>query len=295
MPSSFASESDSAETGPTASGLDGTAVALGVVTALLNLAVVLALYDRYGYPVPDGVAYAAFVATLLAFGFLPGFVTGNTRLIVPVAGFLALLSAVVFAEVTTPTAGWHELGGYPVADGPIYIGRWANNLYAVVALLLAGGVAEFGVRAGYDVAATRLRNLPALPLSRYVVAFLAGGFGSLVGAALALVAATRGVTPAGIELLVFAAGTLVVFVPLAALLYRGLLAPLALSVLVVPYPLVSELLVGSDSPVFLLLLGPLGVGLAVVATVEYHLRYRRGGGRSENRFTDANHHPDERA
>lgn len=251
-----------------------TGTALGLATAVLNVAVVLALYDQYGYPFPEGAALVGFVATLAAFGFVPGFVSGHTRLGIPALGFLAFLAGVTIAEVTSPAPEWGQLGDFTVVHGEVYINRWANRQSVLVALLLAGGVAEFGVRSAYNLADDRLRNLPGLPFSPYVVAWVAGGFGALFGTTVALMVWRIGASPTGIELVVFACATLAAAVPLAALLARGLVVPLILFLLVVPRPLLREVFVGTDSPLFLILLGPFALVFAIAGAVEYYVRTR---------------------
>lgn len=260
------------------------AIALGITTGGLNLAVILVLYRQYGYPLPDGVALVGFAATLFVLGFIPGFVSGHTRLVVPIVGFLVLLTGVATAEVTTPAPEWDTLGEYTVVVGDLYVSRWANDLQIWVALLLAGGVAEFALRDGYGLGAERLRNLPTVPLSGYVVAWLAGGFGALFGATITVHTVRIGVSPTGIEFVIFLAATLAVAVPLAAVLTRGLVAPIVLFGLVVPRPLLTEVFETPDSPLFLLLLGPIAVVFALVAAIEYLVRYQWRTGDDGNRF-----------
>ncbi|SFC08256.1 hypothetical protein SAMN05444422_104172 [Halobiforma haloterrestris] len=252
------------------------AIATGLVGGVGNAVVAVALYARADYPALESTGETALVA-LSAFpvGFVPLLLAAYARLVAPALGFLGLVAGTVRLEVTTPAPEWGELGEYVVVDGPTHVGSYVDAwyLWLVLAALLA--VAEFGLRRRYGIGDGRLRNLPDGPLersSRYAVVV---GTAVLVGIATSLLVVDAGIRPAALTSAVFAFAAAVTAVPLAALFEDGALAPLALFPLV-PYFLVLEVFVTTDSPVHILLFGPYAVVLAVVWALERRFRSRLG-------------------
>lgn len=253
-------------------------VAVATGAGLANVAVVLALYARAGYPALESAVEVA-VLTVLVFvtAFVPVLVSAHTRLLSPAIGFGAVLAGTVYLELTTPSPEWSELGGHVVVDGPTHVGSYANAWYLWLALTLLAGVVEFAIRRGYGVGDHGLRNLPQLPLSWGTLARTVVGFASLVGVTPMLLALRYGVHPSAIAFVLFAATAAVVAVPLAALLSRGLLSPIVLFSILVPYFLLVEVFTTTDSPVHILLFGPYAVVLAVASLLEATIRSRLRG------------------
>ncbi len=254
------------------------ALTIAAVAGLANVAVVVGLYARDGYPVLESTsATAVLVATAFLVGVVPALLSVHTRLIAPIVGFLALLVGVGFLEVTTPSPEWGELGGYVVVDGPTHVGSYANTWYLWVALLLYAGVLEFGLRGTYGLADGRLRNLPSVPLDRRSLAVLSAGSAVVVGLATATLVVRSGIRPTLAAAVVFVFAAAVVAVPLVGLFVRGLVTPVVLFVALVPYALVVEAFVATDSPVHILLFGPFAAVLALAGALEAAGRARFGG------------------
>ena len=255
------------------------AVTIATVTGLVNVAVVVGLYAREGYPVLESAsATAVLVATTFLVGVVAALLSAHTRLIAPVGGFLALLVGVGWLEVTTPSPEWGELGGYVVVDGPTHVGSYANTWYLWVALLLYAGVLEFGLRRTYGLADGRLRHLPSVPLDPRDFAVLTAGSAVAVGLATAALVIRSGIRPTLAAAVVFGFAAAVAAIPLVGLFARGLVAPVVLFVALVPYALVVEAFVTTDSPVHILLFGPFAIVLALAGALEAAGRARFGGG-----------------
>ncbi|RQG97209.1 hypothetical protein [Natrarchaeobius chitinivorans] len=258
-------------------------IAAGLAGGVLNVAVVLALYARGGYPTLESVAGIAVPA--FALGFLALFVSAHTRLFAPAIGFLAVLAGTASVELTTPHPEWGTLDGYVIVDGPTHVASYANTWYVWLSLVLVAGLLEFGIRRGYGLGGERLRNLPTVPLSRATLAWFVGGGSSLVGAATVLLVLRAGIRPPVASVAVFAVTAAVVGVPLAALLGRGIVSPAVLFAVLVPYFLTVEVFVATDSPVHILLFGPYAIVLAVAWALEAGIRSRLRGWEG-GRFAD---------
>lgn len=253
-------------------------IALASAAGLGNVAVVLALYARADYPILESsVDVALLVVTGFVVGFVPLAVSAHTRLLAPAAGFVGVLAGTVYLELTSPVPEWSELGGYVVVDGPTHVGSYANTWYVWLALLLLAGTVEFAIRRGYGIGDRRLRNLPELPIPRPVLAWTVTVSAALVGVATMLLVIRSGIEPSPVALVVFAVTGAVVAVPLAALLARGLLLPIVLFALLVPYFVIVEVFVTTDSPVHILLFGPYAVVLAAAWLLEAAVRSRLRG------------------
>ncbi|MWV39962.1 hypothetical protein [Natrialba sp. INN-245] len=255
-----------------------TTVAIGALAGLTNVAAVLALYARAGYPTLESASSVAVLAvTTFAVGLLAVSVSAHTRLLAPVAGFVFVLGATVSLELTTPNPEWSTLDGYVIVDGPTHVASYANTWYVWLSLLLVAGGLEFAIRRGYGVGDDRLRNLPAFPLSRSELAWSVLGLGALVGVATTLLVLRAGIRPSVAAIAVLAFATAVAAVPLAALYARGIVSPAILFVLLVPYLLTVEVFVTTDSPVHILLFGPYALVLALAWALESVVRSRLRG------------------
>ncbi|WP_306053119.1 hypothetical protein [Natronococcus wangiae] len=249
--------------------------ALATVGGVGNAAVVLALYARAEYPTLESTVGLA--APVFAVGLVAVLVSASTRLVAPTVGFLAALIGTTYVELTSPMPECGELRGYVVVDGPTYVADYANAWYVWLSLALVAGLLEFAIRRGYGIADGRLRNLPAFPLSRTAIAGTVAGFAGFVGIATALLVLRAGIRPPLAALVVFAAAAAVTAVPLRALLARGLLSPVLLFAVVVPYFLIVEVFVATDSPVHLVLFGSYAVVLSLVGALEAAFRSRIRG------------------
>ncbi|AFZ74721.1 hypothetical protein [Natronobacterium gregoryi] len=252
-------------------------IAAGFAGGVGNAAVVLGLYARADYPALESVTGTAVLA-LGAFvvGFVPLFLAAYTRLFAPAVGLLAAVAGTVALELTSAMPEWGTRGGEVIVDGPTHIGSYANTWYVWLALAAVVAVAEFGIRRQYGIADGRLRNVPERPLQRADRYAVVLGTAALVGLATSLLVVRPGVQPSLVVPVVFAFAVAATAVPLAALFEDGALVPLVLFAFV-PYLLVLEVFVTTDSPVHILLFGPYAVVLAVVWLLERTARRRLGG------------------
>ncbi|OVE85539.1 hypothetical protein [Natronolimnobius baerhuensis] len=264
-----------------------TTLALAAVGGLVNLAIVFGLYIRAAYPILESTGDVAVLAVaLFAVGAIAAFASAYTRLLTPALGWLAALAGTAYYELTTPMPEWSEFEGYVIVDGPTHVASYANTWYVWLALALFAGVLEFGIRRGYGLGERSLRNLPELPLSRADLGRAVVGFGALVGVATMLLAIRSGLPRLATALAIAVLATAVAAVPLAALLARGLLLPTVLFA-PVPYLLVYEVFVTTDSHVHILLFGPYALVLALAWALEAVLRSRLRGW-DGGRFTNHN-------
>ena len=252
-----------------------TALAAAMGGGVLNVAVVLGLLARGVYPMlgattPTGII----VLTGFTLGFVATLVTAHTRLISPAVGFLSVLAATTYLELTSPQPNFGTLNGHIIVDGPLYVLSYANTWYVWLALLLLAGLVEFAIRRGYGIGSRRLQHLPTVPLSRYTIAWVVAGFAGVLGVATMLLVVRSGIRPEAMALVVFVIVFAVTAVPLAALLRHGVVIPILLFVIVVPYMLTVEVFVTTDSPVHILLFGPYAVVLGITWAVELMVRRR---------------------
>ena len=261
------------------------ALGFSAVAGLANVATVAWLYTRFDYPLLESPgSTAVFAVTAFVVGFVPTVFTIHTRALSPVFVFLGALTGGVVLEVTSPPPEWGELGGYTVVDGPIYILNYASAWYLWLALALFAGTVEFGLRRGYRLGGDRLRNLPELPLSRGALTRIVGGVAALFGFAVFLLTLRQGPSPRIAAVAILLGAIAVAAIPLAALLWRGIVSSLVLFSLWVPYILLVDVFRTTESPVHLLLLGPYALVLVIVWALEEVLR-RRVGGWDGGRFT----------
>lgn len=162
-----------------------TSIAVGTAGGIASAVVVGVLLSAFDYHV---VTTATERWTLLPGAFVLGFATvavsAHTGLVSPGGGFLALLTTVVYIELTTaPPQAVVERGDDVIVDGSFHALSYADTWYVWLALLLVAGVAEFAIRRGYELGDDRLRNLPVLPLSRTDVWLVVAGCSVAVGLA----------------------------------------------------------------------------------------------------------------
>ena len=215
-------------------------IAAGLLGGLANVAVTLALLRRVGSPFFEPGRETALNPTIIgsvadaphvwlgvfALGFIPLFVAAATRLLAPAGGFAALLVGVGYTVLTAPEP---VRASGVLVEGPFYASNYAKSWYAWLPLLLVAAVAEFALRRGYGLGDRRLRRLPSLPLSRSRSAAVALGTGLLVGLGIGLSNPTSYYqTSASAVLGVLVPGAVATAIALAALLFRGLVAPMTL-------------------------------------------------------------------
>ncbi|THE66049.1 hypothetical protein D8Y22_03755 [Salinadaptatus halalkaliphilus] len=262
-------------------------VLVALAAGVANAGIVLALYARDAYPALESTgSTAGLVATMVVVGVVPVFVSAYTRLFTPTLGLLAVLAGTTYLDVTSPSPEWGELGGYAIVEGPTYVASYANAWHLWLALALYAGVLEFGIRRRYGVADGRLQNLPSLPRARSTIAGWTAGGAGLIALATTLLVLEAGIRPPVAAGAVFAVAFAVAAVPVGGLFTRGLLAPLVLFALAVPYVLVFEVFVTTDSPVHILLFGPYALVLAIVGALEATIRARFGGGNTGSARSD---------
>lgn len=256
-----------------------TAVA-ATVGGVTHLAVVEILF-RYLAHVPESLWPLASIgnaASVFLFGFVVVLMTAHTRLLSPVGGVMALLGWATYREVTSPMPEWSDLGGYLVVDGPVFLTSYQGTWYVWLALFVVAASIEFGLRRQYEVGDAWLRNLPPLPDDRRSGGSIAAVVGSVFGLAVIAWAAGIGVNPTGILPVLLVTTAAAAAVPIGAAVYRGLVTPtVCFAVLVVPPLLRQTFTAAEGGPVFLLLLGPLAVGFAIMGAIEYVLRTRLSG------------------
>jgi len=157
-----------------------TAVAIG--GGLVNIFQLSSLYSHAGIvSTADtitgtiGVAVPAFLFGALAVG-----ITTYTGLVTPIGWFVGLAGSVAYADLrSSPPESW-QMGEYTVRDGPLYVSYYVTRWEVLLSLLLVIGVAEFGLRRGYNLGGHRLRNLPLLPLSHRRLILLTATVGGLL-------------------------------------------------------------------------------------------------------------------
>lgn len=253
---------------------------VAVAGGIAHLGIVEFLFRWLGH-VPESlwplvsVISAVFVFT---FGFLVVLVSAHTRLLSPVVGLSALLIWSTYRDITSPLPEWSELGGHLVVDGPVYLTSYVGTWYVWAATFVVLAAVEYGLRGHYGISDERLRNLPSLPSSRWSTALVAGAVGGTFGVAIITWMARIGINPAGIIPVLAVTTALSAAVPVGAAVDRGLVTPAACFLALVVPVLLNQTFVGSEGgPVFLLLLGPLAIGFAIVGFLENALRLRLSG------------------
>ena len=254
---------------------------------VVHLGVVEFLFRWLGH-VPDSLwplASVGSAAFVFAFGFLAVLLSAHTRLLSPVVGLPTLLAWATYRDVASPAPEWSELSGHLVVDGSVYLTSYAGTWYVWLATFVVLAAVEYGVRTHYGIRAERLRNLPPVPSSRRATTLVAGAIGGTFGVAVVAWTAGVGVSPTLIVPVLAVTTALAAAVPVAAAVARGLITPIACFLAFVVPVLLNQTFVGGEGgPVFLLLLGPLAVGFAIVGALENALRSRlsgRSGGATE--------------
>lgn len=257
-----------------------TSIAVGTAGGIASAVVVGVLLSAFDYHV---VTTATERWTLLPGAFVLGFATvavsAHTGLVSPGGGFLALLTTVVYIELTTaPPQAVVERGDDVIVDGSFHALSYADTWYVWLALLLVAGVAEFAIRRGYELGDDRLRNLPVLPLSRTDVWLVVAGCSVAVGLATMTLLVRGGlwdtVPGYGIG---FVAAAVATAVPLAALLSYGIVSPFVLYGWLVTATLHTEAFTAPDSGLHVPILGVSSIGFEIVAGLELMVRSRLRG------------------
>ena len=253
---------------------------IATIGGCAHLGIVEFLFRWLGH-VPDSVWPLASVATaafVFAFGFLVVLLSVHTRLLSPIVGLPTLLAWATYRDITSPTPEWSELGGHLTVDGSVYLTSYVGTWYVWLTVLVVFATVEYGLRGHYGIDEKRLRNLPPMPSSRRGSIPVACTVGSTFGIAVAAWAASIGVNPTGIAPVLAVTTALAAAVPVGAAVARGLVAPIACFLAVVVPVLLNQTFVGGEGgPVFLLLLGPLAVGFAIVGLLEDLFRSRLSG------------------
>ncbi|WP_128905460.1 hypothetical protein [Halorubrum amylolyticum] len=255
----------------------------GLAGGIAHLIGVEALFRQLGH-VPETLwplASLGSALSIFAAGFLVAAATAHTGLASLPSGLAALLGWATYRDVTTPDPTWSELGGQLVVDGDVFLTSYVGAWHVWLGLLAVAAAVEFGLRREYGLADARLRSLSSPDESgrddRSVTGTTAIAVGGVFGVGVAAQAAGVGVSPAVIlPVLVVTTGAVGGVAAAGAL--RGLVTPaVGFAALVVPTLLRTTLTGGEGGPVFLLLLGPLAVGLALVGAAEEALRRRLRG------------------
>ncbi|GAA0528687.1 hypothetical protein [Halorubrum aquaticum] len=183
-----------------------------------------------------------------------------------------------YRDIASPAPEWSELGRHLVVDGPVYLTSYVGTWYVWLATFAVLAAVEYGLRQHYELGNGQLRNLPPVPLSGRATAVVAGAVGGAFGVTVTAWMARIGVNPPGIVPILAVTAALAVAVPVGAAVARGLIVPAACFLaLVVPVLLNQTFVGGEGGPVFLLLLGPIAVGFAIVGVLENALRSQLSG------------------
>ncbi|AUX09298.1 hypothetical protein AArcSl_1669 [Halalkaliarchaeum desulfuricum] len=253
---------------------------VATVGGVVHLGIVEFLFRWLGH-VPDSlwplasILSAVFVFT---FGFLVVLLSAHTGLLSPVIGLPTLLAWATYRDIAAPPPEWSELGGHLVVDGSVYLTSYVGTWYVWLATVVVFAAVEFGFRHHYEIGDVRLRNLPPMPFGRRALVLVSGAVGGTFGIAVVGWMASIGVNPTGIVPVLAVTTALAAAVPVGAAVARGLVTPPACFLtLVVPVLLNQTFVGGEGGPVFLLLLGPLAVGFAILGLLEDLLRSRLSG------------------
>lgn len=252
---------------------------LSILGGLTNAAVVTGLLLYFDYPlVQTNAGIGALAVAAFCFGFVPLFVTAETKLLSPSIGFIVLLVGVTYVEVTTPSPkSVGQLGANNIVEGPFHIYNYADSWYLWLALLLAVGIGEFAIRRGYGVGDRRLSRVPDLPLSKTSSVLMIPGSGILLGGATALLISVSLGFSLTESLIIGSFVAVDTVLALTALLSTGIVTPFLLFVIWIPIVL-RALVFGSPSGVAPLVVpGFLIILLAIAWLVEFIVRFRFRG------------------
>jgi|AntDeeMetagen134_2_1112570.scaffolds.fasta_scaffold01543_8 hypothetical protein len=250
---------------------------VAAISGVAHLGIVEFLFRQLDH-VPNSLwplASVTSAAAAFAFGFLVALLSAHTRLLSPIVGLPALLTWATYRDIAAPAPEWSELGGHLVVDGPVYLTSYVGTWYVWLATFIVLAAVEYGLRQHYRIGNGRLRNLPPVPLSRRAIVLVAVTFGGTFGVAVGAWMARIDVNPPEIVPVLVVTTALAAAVPVGAAVARGLIAPIVcFFALVVPVLLNQAFVGGEGGPVFLLLLGPIAVGFAIVGLLESALRSR---------------------
>ncbi len=253
---------------------------VATIGGVAHLGAVEFLFRWLGH-VPDSLWPLASVSSavfVFAFGFLAVLCSTHTRLLSPLVGVPTLLAWATYRDVASPAPEWSELGGHLVVDGSVYLTSYVGTWYVWLATFVVLAAIEYGLRQHYGVGEDRIRHLPPSPLSRRVTVLVAGAIGGTFGVAIVVWMAGIGVNPTGIIPVLAVTAALAAAVPVGAAVAHGLITPAACFLVIVMPILLDQTFVGGEGgPVFLLMLGPLAVGFAIVGLLEGFFRSRLSG------------------
>lgn len=259
------------------------AILAGMIGGALHVLAISIPYTQINYA---GVELqASHLVGLFVLGAIGFGTSAYTRLLVPAVGLLALVSGVLaFEFLLTPQPEWGELNGHTILqEGTLYLFYYARTWYVWLSVLLAGGIAEYGLRGGYDITADRLTNLPGFPLSRREIGWLAGGCALLFGFCIGAVMEDLGTQAPSHPFWGFVGGFLVIAIVLGGILYRGLVTPLLLATPLVLMTSMDILFSLSEASGYMAL--PVWSAVIIlVAALEWALRYRLLSGTEWGRF-----------
>jgi len=196
----------------------------------------------------------------------------------PIVGLPTLLVWATYRDIASPVPEWSELGGHLVVNGSVYLTSYVGTWYVWLATIVVFASVEYSLRTHYGISEERLRNLPPVPSSRRATVIVSVAVGSTFGVAVTAWMAGIGVNPTGVIPVLAVTTALAAAVPVGAAVARGLVTPTACFLALVLPVLLNQTFVGGEGgPVFLLLLGPLAVGFAIVGLLEDRLRTRLSG------------------
>lgn len=225
-----------------------TTLVIAVLGGVAHFVVIYSLVNGLEYS-PESVFTVPTGIGLVLLGTLTVGMLLHTRLIVPAAGLIGLLSGTLYYETIV---------SIPPEFPTDYLLNYIRYWYTWIAILVTGGIAELGVRSGYGIGYQSLRNLPEVPMSMKKTIVISVGTGTLFAISLYLLSFDRGLElymPVH-RLMAVAGGFLVVSIAIWGLLSYGLIMPLLLSIMWVGFS-VPEHLIGrgraSSFPVLLYL------------------------------------------
>lgn len=254
-------------------------IGIGTGGGIASAVVVGTLLSQFDYDIVMSVEWWLFLPGAFVLGFVAVAWSAHTGLVSPGGGLLALLTAVVYTELTTAAPrAVVERGDAVIVDGSFHALSYAETWYVWLALLLVAGVAEFAIRRGYDIGDDRLRNLPFLPLSRADLWLVVTGCSVGVGLATSALLAQGELwdTIPGYAI-GFVAAAVATAVPLAVLLSHGIVSPFVLYGWLVTTTLHTEAFTAPDSGLHIPILGASAIGFAIVAGLELLVRSRVRG------------------
>lgn len=259
---------------------------VGVLGGIFHFLSVYIVFDFVGYQSEIGLSIAQSVG-LVILGAMSFGLLAHTRLVSPAIGLIGLVGWVFHLElVATPQTEFHYYNEYLVlgfgADPHLlwYVVTW----YLWASILVAIGLAEFGIREGYGIADDRLQNLPTVTLPGRAPILLSGACGLLFAISVYLAMGAIGVQTWKHQVMGFVGGGTILSIMLAGLFHRGLVFPLVLTFLLVVLPTPGIIIENGQGDTLLMLLFVAPVILLSVV-VEWYVRFKIFSDSDPNRFT----------